>query len=174
MLLAKKRWKMPANTIWIWSLNINYFNGILVDLWSTIQGSVVAYTRKAGSKPGQTHPDSLFASYPAHLGIAHRLINYKDTKAKCRHLKKLTFKGTLPEVFIKVYRVVIHSVMLVFSTQLCELLPLDPSHWFTSPPPFPKPKYSIYRQYEGVVWWGCSAGVSDQIQNQQNCIANPN
>jgi hypothetical protein len=25
---------------------------------------------------------------------AHRLINYKGTKAKCRHLKELTCKGT--------------------------------------------------------------------------------
>ncbi len=85
---------------------------------------MVAYTRKAGSKPGQTHPDSLFASYPAHLGNAHGKITYKDTKAKCRHLKKLTCKETLREVFIRVYRLEIQSVMLVFSTQLCELLPL--------------------------------------------------
>jgi hypothetical protein len=52
------------------------------------------------------------------------LINYTDTKAKCRHLKNLTSKGILRQVFIKVYRMEIHSVMLVFSTQLCELLPL--------------------------------------------------
>ncbi len=38
--------------------------------------------------------------------------------------KKLTWKGTLRQVFIKVYRLEIQSVMLVFSTQLCELLPL--------------------------------------------------
>jgi hypothetical protein len=33
----------------------------------------------------------------------------------------------------------IHSVMFVFSVQLCELLPLSPSLWFNSPhlPPFP-------------------------------------
>ncbi len=30
----------------------------------------------------------------------HWLINYVDTKAKCRHLKKLTCKGTLRQVFI--------------------------------------------------------------------------
>jgi hypothetical protein len=30
----------------------------------------------------------------------HGLINYKDSKAKCRHLKKLTCKGTLRQVFI--------------------------------------------------------------------------
>ncbi len=30
----------------------------------------------------------------------HGLINYTDTKAKCRHLKKLTCKETLRQVFI--------------------------------------------------------------------------
>ncbi len=55
---------------------------------------------------------------------SHGLINYIDTKAKCLHLKKLTCKGTLRQVFIRVYRLEIQSVMLVFSSQLCELLPL--------------------------------------------------
>jgi hypothetical protein len=32
----------------------------------------------------------------------HGLINYIDTKAKCRHLKKLACKGTLRQVFIRV------------------------------------------------------------------------
>jgi hypothetical protein len=36
------------------------------------------------------------------------------------------------QVFIRVYRLEIQSVMLVFSTQLCEL-PLYPSLWFNSP-----------------------------------------
>jgi hypothetical protein len=35
--------------------------------------------------------------------FSHGLINYKDTKAKCRYLKKLTCKGTLQQVFIRVY-----------------------------------------------------------------------
>jgi hypothetical protein len=30
----------------------------------------------------------------------HGLINYMNTKAKCRHLQKLTSKGTLQQVFI--------------------------------------------------------------------------
>jgi hypothetical protein len=50
---------------------------------------------------------------------AWRLINYIDTKAKFRHLKKLSCKGTLRQVFI----LEIHSVMLVFSAELFELLP---------------------------------------------------
>ncbi len=59
-------------------------------------------------------------SVPTRLGP----INYIDIKAKCRHLKKLTCKETLRQVFITVYRLEIQSVMLVFSTQLRELLPL--------------------------------------------------
>jgi hypothetical protein len=38
--------------------------------------------------------------------------------------KKFTCKGTLRQVFIRVNRLEIQSVVLVFSTQLCELLPL--------------------------------------------------
>jgi hypothetical protein len=61
---------------------------------------------------------------------------YVDIKEKCNFLKKLTCKkGTLREMFIRVYRLEIQSVLLVFSTQLCELLPLQPSLWFNSPPP---------------------------------------
>ncbi len=35
------------------------------------------------------------------VGSEHELINYKDTKTKFRHLKKITCKGTLRQVFIK-------------------------------------------------------------------------
>ncbi len=63
------------------------------------------------------------------------LIIYVDTKTKCRHLKKLTCKGSLRQVFIRVYRLEIQSVG-IFYTQLCVLLPLSPSLWFKSPPPF--------------------------------------
>jgi hypothetical protein len=38
--------------------------------------------------------------------------------------KKLICKGTLRQVFIRIYRLEIQSVMFVLSTQLCELLPL--------------------------------------------------
>jgi hypothetical protein len=50
--------------------------------------------------------------------------NNIDIKAKCRHLNKLTCTGTLRQVFIRVYILEIQSVRLVFSTQLCKLLPL--------------------------------------------------
>ncbi len=37
------------------------------------------------------------------------LINYTDSKATCRHLKILTWKGTLRQVFIRVYRLELYS-----------------------------------------------------------------
>jgi hypothetical protein len=43
----------------------------------------------------------------------HGLINYIDDKAKCGHLKKITCKETLRQVFIRVYRLEIQSVVLV-------------------------------------------------------------
>ncbi len=46
----------------------------------------------------------------------------------------IDYKGTLRQVFIIVYRLEVQSVMLVFSTQLCELLALSPSLWFNSSP----------------------------------------
>ncbi len=49
--------------------------------------------------------------------------------------KKFPFKGTLRQVFLRVYRLEIQSVILVFSTQFCELLSFQPSLWFSSPPP---------------------------------------
>jgi hypothetical protein len=97
--------------------------------------------------------------------LTHGLINYIDTKAKFRHLNKLTF---LRQVFIRVYRLEIHSVLLVFSTQLCELLPLSPFLWFNPPPP-PLPCVKVqYTQtvcgWEGVgraesCWRTYSGGV---------------
>ncbi len=58
----------------------------------------------------------------------HGLINYIDTKAK-----KLTCKGTLRQVFIKVHRLEVQSVLLAFFTQVFELLPLQPSLYFNTP-----------------------------------------
>ncbi len=39
--------------------------------------------------------------------------NYVDTKAKCCHVKILTCRGTFRQASIRVYRLMIHSVMLV-------------------------------------------------------------
>jgi hypothetical protein len=59
----------------------------------------------------------------------------------------LTCKGLCGRCLSEFIDLEIQSVMLVFSTQLCELLPLYPSLWFNAPPsPFPVSTYSIYRQ----------------------------
>ncbi len=72
--------------------------------------------------------------------------NYKDTKTKCR----------LYWCLIEFYRLEIRSVMLVYSTQLCELLQLLPSVWLTfpTPSPFPKSRYIIYSQCVAGRGWG--------------------
>ena len=57
----------------------------------------------------------------------HGLIHFKDNNTECRYQNKLTCKKTLWHGFIRVYRLEIQSVMLVFSTQLCEMLSLSPS-----------------------------------------------
>ncbi len=68
---------------------------------------------------------------------------------KLSHLgtfKILTCKGTLRLVLIRVYRLEIQQVMLVFSTQYCEMLPLFPS-LCSNPPPSPLPcvnKYTVH------------------------------
>ncbi len=77
-------------------------------------------------------------------GNGHGLFKKKDTKAKWRHLKKFTCKGTLQQVFVRVYRLEIQSVMLVFSTQLC------------SPPPLPCVKVQYIKT---VCGWEGMAGV---------------
>ncbi len=61
--------------------------------------------------------------YVVMVTLYHGLINYINTKAKCRHLKKFTCKGTLLHMFIRVYRLVKQSVMLEFLTKFCELCP---------------------------------------------------
>ncbi len=53
-------------------------------------------------------------------GTNHGLINYTDTKSKCRHLKKLHVKGLCGRCLSVFYRRDIQSVMFL----LCELLPL--------------------------------------------------
>ncbi len=75
----------------------------------------------------------------------HGLINYKDTKTKCR----------LYWCLIRVYRLEIQSVKFVVSTPLCELNLL----WFTSPTPPPLPKVKVQRTvYTDSVWLGGGEG----------------
>jgi hypothetical protein len=58
-------------------------------------------------------------------------------QSKMSSSKILACKGTLRQVFIRVYRLEVQLVMLVFSTQLCELLSFNLLSGLTLPPPFP-------------------------------------
>ncbi len=83
----------------------------------------------------------------------HGLIKYIDTKAKCRHLKTWHVMDFAAGVYQN-----LQSVMLISSTQLCELLPLLPSlRWDL--PPFPPYlcKYTVctYTVRRG---WGVGIG----------------
>ncbi len=80
----------------------------------------------------------------------HGLINYKDTKAKCCHLKKFTCNVTLRQVFIRVYKLEIQSVTLVFRPSF------SPSNLLSDSPPFPVSKYSVYST--DSVWLGGGGG----------------
>jgi hypothetical protein len=76
-------------------------------------------------------------SLPLFVTLAHGLIYYKETKLKCRHLRKLTCKWTLRQVFVKVYRLEMQSVMLVFFSRPRFVI-VCPSNLFSdSPPPYP-------------------------------------
>ncbi len=57
--------------------------------------------------------------------------------------KKLACKGTMRKVFIRVYRIEILSVIVVFSTQHCELLPSNLLSGSTHPPTPPPPCVKI-------------------------------
>jgi hypothetical protein len=57
----------------------------------------------------------------------HELINNVQTKQNVVIQKNCPVKGLLRQVFIRLHRLEIQSIMLVFSTPVCELLPLSPS-----------------------------------------------
>ncbi len=70
---------------------------------------------------------------------SHGLINYTDTKMKCRHLKKMSYKGTLRQVFLRVEQTgETVSHVGIFDQALWTVAPLTFSLvQLTPPPPFP-------------------------------------
>ncbi len=115
----------------------------------------------------------------------HWLINFKDTKAKCRHLKHRPQKGLCGRCLSKFRYKHIDAVSLVgiFDSALWNVAPLIFSLVQLSPP-FTVWKHSLYRQCVAGKGGGCwillvtifcwSLTVSDQIQNLQNCQITPN
>jgi hypothetical protein len=57
-------------------------------------------------------------------------------------------------MFVKIYSLEIQSVILVFSTQLCELLPPSLLSGLTSSPSPPLPCLKKYTVYIYTVWGG--------------------
>ncbi len=60
----------------------------------------------------------------------HWLINYIDIKSKCCHIKKLTCKGSLQQMFIRAYQ----SHVGIFDPALWTIAPLTYSLLHLSPP----------------------------------------
>jgi hypothetical protein len=96
--------------------------------------------------------------YPLH----HGLINYIDTNAKCRHLKKLTCKETLRQVFIRVFIewrcsqscwYFRHSFMNCFHSNLVSGSTL---------PPVP-PSFCQSIEYTDTMWLGRGGGVLSPV-----------
>ncbi len=94
----------------------------------------------------------------------------KTHRSQCKMLssKKILLKGTLRQVFIRVYRLEIscvNSVVLVFSNQLCDMystLPCCPSPLFSvsTSPPFPPPPFPGVNKYTVhiCVYSACKGG----------------
>ncbi len=78
--------------------------------------------------------------------LKHGLINYIDTKAKCCHLKKLTCKGTLRQVFLRVYMDWRYSQSCwYFLPSFANCAPLTFSLVQLSPSPLPcVNRYNVY------------------------------
>jgi hypothetical protein len=79
------------------------------------------------------------------MSCPHGLKNYKDTKAKWRHLEKLTSTGTLRQVFIRAYELYI-QLCLYFRPSFaycCHSILLSGS-LFPSFPLFCVNKYTAY------------------------------
>jgi hypothetical protein len=86
-------------------------------------------------------------------GTGHELINYIDTKAKCR--QKCTCKETLRQVFIWVYRLETQSVSFVgiFDPTLWTNAPVTFSLVKLSSPPFPVEINILYTRILCVGFW---------------------
>jgi hypothetical protein len=90
----------------------------------------------------------------------HGLISYKDTKIKCRHLKKLTCKGTLRQLFIRVYINWRYSQSCwYFRSSFVNYCTSDLFSGSPSPPPLPSVKVQYIHAVIHAVRLGGGAGV---------------
>ncbi len=102
---------LPLTYSGAWPISFyKYGSGYFIFFQCKQYGPAIIWYNKIGSR---SH-----TKYKSGSRRPHGLIKDIDTKAKYRQLNKLTCKRTLRQVFIKVYRLEIQSVMLVFSTPL--------------------------------------------------------
>jgi hypothetical protein len=100
-----------------------------------------------------SYPTSSISSHPSPSPWTRSLCRYQSKMP--RHLKKLTCKGILWKVFIRVYRLEIQSAKLVFRHSFvnCCLSPLL-SGWALPPPPFPVLINILYTRIQCVCGGG--------------------
>ncbi len=88
----------------------------------------------------------------------HGLINFIDTKAKCRNLKKLTFRGTLRQVFIN------QSLYIDwrYSQSCCHFRPsfvnCCPSNLLSGSTLLPSPPLTCVNKYTVYTYTVCKQG----------------
>ncbi len=85
------------------------------------------------------------------IPVSMDYINYKDTKTKCRHLNKLTCKRTLRQVFIRVYKLEIHTFWPSF-VNYCHSYLLSGSP--LSPPPPSMCQCTVFNTQTVCDWEG--------------------
>jgi hypothetical protein len=102
-----------------------------------------------------------------YLKIWESLLIHKSSKSldsltkTCPHQKHYVRSHINHRSINSYYSLDIQSIMLVFSTQLCELLPLLPSLWFNSdPPPL---SLCQSRVKTDSVWFGTEWGVLSPV-----------
>ncbi len=112
------------------------------------------------------------------VSVTHGLINYIDTKAKCRRLRKLTCIGTLRQVFVRVY-----TVDWRYS-QSCWYCIFDPALWtvatnllsgWTIPPtpPICVNKYTLYCTVYTYICSVCGGGGGSGPQTNKHLPQSP-
>jgi hypothetical protein len=110
----------------------------------------------------------LFVDMSGYVGLSHGLINYIDTKTK-RCLKILACKGTLRHVFIRVYRLETHAVILAYWSFRPSFVSYCPFNLLSGSPPPPSLCQVPYIQTVSG-WEGVLSPVGDHSLQEFNTL----
>ncbi len=111
-----------------------------------------------------------WASLLCNEQFIHGLINYIDTKANWRHLKKLPVKGLCGRCLSELWTGDTVSHGRIFYLALWIVAPLTFSLVQLFPTSFPLSKYSIYRRCVAGMGWGVLSFVKDHIPQEFNTL----